>query len=62
MNHMEKWGLSKKAIFVPTLLFFLALCLYLLLALVYALPTERMQKNMKDSVAIFESEDNFKIK
>lgn len=59
MNYIGKWGLLKKIFFIPALLIALALCGYLMLVMVYALPTERMQKNMEDSVAIFESEGNY---
>lgn len=59
MNHMKKWGITKKIFLIPALLFAFALIGYLLLVLVYSIPTERMQENMKESVAIFESEDNY---
>lgn len=59
MNHIENWGLLKKIVFIPMFLIALALCGYLMLVMVYSLPTERMQKNMEDSVSIFESEGNY---
>lgn len=59
MKHMKKSEILKRILLIPTVLIGLALCGYLLLVLVYSIPTERMQKNMKDSVAIFESEDNY---
>lgn len=56
---MKKWSVSKKILFIPALLAALAFCGYLLLAAVYALPTDGMQRNMEDSVSIFESEGNY---
>lgn len=51
--------MSRKILFIPALLLICAIVGYFLLAGVYCLPTERMEKNMKESVEIFYAEDNY---
>ena len=56
------FGKSKifsKILFIPMMLIAFGLIGYLLLAGVYYLPTERMEKNMRESVHIFYAEDNY---
>ena len=55
----EKRKLVSKIVAVPILLLVLGVVGYLLLAGVYSLPTERMEKNMRESVDIFYAEDNY---
>lgn len=52
-SSLTKW---KRAFFAPFLLLLSAICGYLLLAAVYCLPAEPMEKNLKASCAIFENE------
>ena len=56
------FGKSKifsKILFIPMMLIAFGVIGYLLLAGVYCLPTERMEKNMRESVHIFYAEDNY---
>ena len=57
MNNKKK--LISKIIAVPTLLLVCGIVGYLLLVGVYFLPTELMEKNMRESVEIFCAEDNY---
>lgn len=56
---LKKHEVFRKAICVIALLLAMGIVGYLMLVAVYCVPTDRMQKNMKDSVAIFESESNY---
>ena len=51
----------KKIGFVPLLLIVLGLTGYLLLVLVYCIPTERIERNVRDSANIFEREDTYHL-
>lgn len=56
------FGKSKiisKILFIPMILIAFGVIGYLMLAGVYCLPTERMEKNMRESVHIFYAEDNY---
>ncbi len=54
-----KGKIVSKVFFVPMLLLVFGLIGYFLLVGVYCLPTERMEKNMRESVDIFYAEDNY---
>ena len=55
----EKRKLISKILAVPLLLLVFGIVGYFLLAGVYLLPTDRMEKNMRESVDIFYAEDNY---
>lgn len=55
----EKSKIFSKILFVPMMLIAFGVIGYLLLAGVYCLPTERMEKNMRESIDIFYEEDNY---
>jgi len=55
----EKHELFGKILFVSILLLIMGSIGYLLLVAVYHLPTDRMEKNMRESTKIFEAEGNY---
>lgn len=55
----KNWSMVKKIAFVPLLIAVFGLTGYLLLAVVYRIPTERMERNVRDSADIFEREGTY---
>lgn len=56
---ISKNKIVSKILHIPMLLLFMGIVGYLLLAGVYCLPTDRMEKNMRESCEIFYAEGNY---
>lgn len=53
---IEKWNFPKKILFIPVAIISLCLIGYMLLVLVYSIPTDWMNENMRESSSVFARE------